>query len=238
MTHFRAAELLAELDQSAEMIFGFPELCNAHILYGRALLRAFLTADAWMITFDVVGYRVDIGEFDYSIYYSSNIPGYERGTTGIVDHLTIPNRPEYDDLWGNFEFDIFNFTVKLNAEDTVLSLTAADYDAAGIDLESEMSTGGRLLRLLVYQFAERLFVPAEKSLEVIGVDAANLAIVCELTDWEHTSIRSGRMLPSQIPFFQSLASELERGSVKLAALPKESNTHWSNWVECDDLGRE
>jgi|GEM_PF-5945796 len=237
MTHFSAAGILAQLDQSAEMVSGFPAMCNAHILYGKALLRAFLNAEFWMITFDVVGFRVDIGEFDYSIDYSSNIPGYERGMTGIVDHLTIHDRPELGDPWGNFEFDILNFTASLDAEDTVFSLTPADYDAAGIDLNSEMSTGGRLLRLLVYRYAERLFVPVEKTLRTIGIDTVDLELVCELSDWEHTSILSGKTLPSQIPFFQSLASGLEQGCAKVA-LPRESNTHWSNWVECDDLGRK
>lgn len=224
-------QVLAEFDKNFDR-GAFPIPGNVHWNYGSMRLAAFGSRQDWLIAFSVAEFMPRADAF--------GAVTYAYGTGQAKPYLGNPPKPQtwgFDYLSsGQLWFDtddpkkkFFSFSVAIADEIRPFRPTPADYEAAGVDLESDWNDETKILRLLVYLCDDLLHPNADQFLEFCRPNA-KLPLIVYLKDWLHPNLDDPEF-PSDSPSFLAIARAIERRDPSFYDPSLGGNTHWSNWID-------
>lgn len=201
-------------------------LNNANFSPADIRMTIFCNQEEWLIIFETIVFANQQNIFVNIIHAYGN----KLASPGMQLAKDILSAPVSSSLWdqsGKFLLDRWNIDVVINGVVKKFSLTPSDYQAAGIDFNSNMISELQILRVLTFLCPELFFLSPTELLE--RCNRPQLEVFMELTSWNHPDIVSGEV-PSNNECFQNLARAIANQDKNLYSCSQNHfNTHWSQW---------
>ena len=221
-------EILSQMDREAAE-YHFPMLDNAYLCSAGIRLTAFSSASEWLIVFQQIGVMEDRDFANVVSAYGNRLD--KPGVQEVARLVEPPPGGRIRDANEHLNLDMWDFTIAINGQVRHFTPSKEDYAAAGVDVDDEAPSPVKILRLLVAQIPEELFLPDDKLLQICGRAGAGLKKFLQLEEWHHPDLANDER-PGMNPCLRSLARALAMNDASLYECPAASfNTHWSQWEE-------
>ena len=221
------SEILDQLDRHAEE-YDFPMLNNVYFGNADVRLTAFRSSSEWLILFQ----EIAVSYKQTSFVNAVSAYGNKLGTPGTQQAVAVISAFPESPMWdynNNFLLNLYDFEVIIGGRARNFTPSQEDYRVAGIDVESNMETSAKVLRLLTYLIPGELFMQDDQLLGICGKNKSDLRKFLQIEDWCHPDLADDE-LPSQSICFQSLATAIAENNESLYACSEDGwNTHWSHW---------
>jgi hypothetical protein len=217
-------QILKFLDHHAKE-FSFPmfDIISFNAAYSR--LSVYKNEEQWLIIFEMIG--AGAGYIENCLFAYGNKTKQDGIISSFNDIYDSDDDTYYDDD-GHLIIDPFNINVSLNNEKVHLTLSKDDYERNHIE-NPELFNHTKLVRILCAYYPEKFLLKEKDIFEEVELE--NIPLFYRTESWQHPALTEDE-LPSDIPFFRSLALAIENGDSTLIENCNPNN-HWTNWIEDD-----
>lgn len=223
--------ILNQLDTWAKE-YVFPILDDGYVALADTRLSAYGDTNHWALLIEILGMDVRYGAHDMlqnTLYcFGSGCTG-EPGIRPKLGVLTADG----DDGTVFLDENVWRVrpdvqTLRLRGTLISINIEPQYFEERGISLEEPpYILAIDLLRLLVLDYRDQLFLPKEELQQYL---VADLPLLLRLDAWQHPDVMNDE-LPSATETFQLLAEVLVTGDPSRYQPSVSPNTHWSNWPE-------
>ena len=224
------AQVVNQWEKSAKQGL-FPYLStDEHGVFAGARLTTFRSNKEWLVVFELPAYVGEAGAFIDRIY------AYGNKVKQHVHWIEFLCPPPGDVVGSDQDWlpDLFDFRALLHGRLHRFTFTLEDYARAGVDLDEPISKSpamdrkAQVLRLLIYLYPKKMFLPESRLLEAVS-RPTTLSLFLQTHEWQHPDPRAGET-PGNSPCLRSLAQALAHNRPGLYRCPRDMvNTHWSQW---------